>query len=102
MAKISKKSVPEANHVIMLIHGPEERLEVYMNHTRAPDSLVKLTGAFQKYFPQWKAKQGPGVLRYKCPHFGLDDEVSIFQNHFFKTYKNSEAIFALISPSKFQ
>ena len=74
MAKISKKN-PESNHVIMLIHGPEERLEVYLNYNRAPDSLMKLTSAFQKWFPQWKAKQGPGVLRYKCSHFGLDDEV---------------------------
>ena len=40
------------------------------------DTLVSVTSAFMKYFPLWKAKQGPGVMRFKAPNIGLDDEVS--------------------------
>ena len=71
-----KIAAPAATHLILLIHGPEERLEVYFNHQKAQDTLVSVTSAFMKHFPQWKAKQGPGVLRFKCPNFGLDNEVT--------------------------
>ncbi|XP_063721703.1 uncharacterized protein LOC134848249 [Symsagittifera roscoffensis] len=68
---------PPSNHLMILIHGPEERVEVYFNHHQAQDTLVSVTSAFMKYFPLWKAKQGPGVMRFKAPNIGLDDEVRL-------------------------